>query len=151
MSRTDDPTGNGLPAFFEPKLLKRTDSMQRTRWAIFPPARHDPCLQSLPGHASPALAQEPPRPAEEAPQTSLTPRGGSLAKTMHHQFEVFFYKTGVGIFPHDTAEKPLLVSGLTGTATFALPGAPNPFVYALQGAAGQRAGARFARPRRRPE
>jgi hypothetical protein len=39
----------------------------------------------------------------------------------------------VRIFPRDAAEKPVAVSSLTGTATFALPGASKPFVYPLQG------------------
>jgi hypothetical protein len=80
-----------------------------------------------------ARAQEPPKAAAEAPQTALTSRGGVLAKTGRHQFEVIFYKTGVRIFPRDAAEKPVTVSSLTGTATFALPGASKPFVYPLQG------------------
>jgi hypothetical protein len=83
----------------------------------------------------PARAREPSGPAVEAPQTSLPPRGGSQAKTARHRFEVFFYKTGLRIFPRATAEKPVAVFSLTGTATFSLPGAPNPFVYRLQGAA----------------
>ena len=132
---THELTGNGLPAFFKPNLLKRNDSMQRSRWAIFPPLAMTLAFSLAPGHARPARAQEPPKPAEEAPQTSLTPRGGSLAKTVRHQFEVLFYKTGVRIFPHDVAGKPVAVSTLTGTATFVLPGAPNPFVYPFQAAA----------------
>jgi hypothetical protein len=86
-----------------------------------------------------ARAQEPPRPPAEAPQTSLTPRGGVLARTEHYQFEVIFYKTGVRIFPRDAAEKPVAVASLAGTATFALPGAPKPFVYPLQGAPAEKA------------
>jgi hypothetical protein len=87
------------------------------------------------GNASAIRAQEQPRPAAPPTQASLSPRGGNLAKTEHHQFEVFFYKTGLRVFPGDAAGKPLAVSSLTGTATFALPGAPKPFVYPLQGAA----------------
>src|SRR5262249_32882987 len=94
-------------------------------------------LNLAPGASGPARAQGPPTSAEEAPQTKpmLTPRGGTLAKTARHQFEVFFYKTGVPISPHDAAEKPVAVSSLTGTATFALPGVPTPFVYPLRVAA----------------
>src|SRR5271154_439981 len=98
--------------------------MQRSRWAIFPPLAMTLAFGLDPGPASPARAQGPPKPTEETPQTSVTPRGGSLAKTVHHQFQVFFYKTGVRIFPRDAAEKPVAVSGLTGTATFPLAGAP---------------------------
>jgi hypothetical protein len=77
------------------------------------------------GPGGPARAQEPP---------SLSPRGGSLAKTGRHRFEVFFYKTGVRIYPRDAAEAPVATSPLTGTATFVLPGAATPFVYPLKGA-----------------
>jgi hypothetical protein len=88
-------------------------------------------LNLVPGDTAGARAQEQPAPAPP-PQTSLSPRGGTLAKTEHYQFEVFLYKTGLRIFPSDAAGKPIAVSSLTGTATFALPGAPKPFVYPLQ-------------------
>jgi len=91
-------------------------------------------LDLAPGDTVAARGQEPPKPVEPL-QTSLTPRGGTLAKTGRHQFEVFFYKTGVRIFPRDAAETLVTAASLTGTATFALPGAPKPFVYQLQGAA----------------
>ncbi|HMB02803.1 MAG TPA: hypothetical protein VKP69_03570 [Isosphaeraceae bacterium] len=62
-------------------------------------------------------------------------RGGLLVKTSRYWFEVFFYKTGLRIFPHGGAGAPVAVSKLTGSAAFALPGAPNPVVYPLKGSA----------------
>jgi hypothetical protein len=91
------------------------------------------CLRLATGGAT-ARAQEPPRPSAP-PQTSLSLRGGVLAKTARHQFEVFFYKTGIRVFPRDADEKPLGVASMTGTGSFSLPGAPSPFVYQLRGAA----------------
>jgi hypothetical protein len=98
-------------------------------------------LGFLSGGFGSALAKEPPRPAPEPPQTSSTPRGGILARTGRHQFEVFFYKTGVRVFPRDADEKPVAASSLTGTASFSLPGAPKPFDYTLQAAAAGNSGA----------
>ena len=37
--------------------------------------------------------------AQEALQSAKSARGGLLAKTARHQFEVFFYPTGVRVFP----------------------------------------------------
>jgi hypothetical protein len=106
--------------------------MQRSRWSL-----SGVLVLTMafgPGTIGPARAQEPSRPAAEAPQTTSTPRGGTLVKTGRHQFEVFFYKTGVRVFPRNAAEKPVAVSALNGTAMFVLPGVSKPFVYPLQGA-----------------
>jgi hypothetical protein len=107
--------------------------MLRSRWTI-------PAALSLaigPGLVGPSRAQEDRRPAEaaapEAPQTTRSPRGGALAKTARHQFEVFFYPTGLRVLPRDTRGAAVDVSKLTGTATFSVPGAPKPFIYPLRG------------------
>lgn len=71
--------------------------------------------------------------AQDVPSSARTARGGFLAKTEHHHFEVFFYRTGLRVFPQSVHGTPVAVSKLTGTATFTLPGAPKPFVYALKG------------------
>jgi hypothetical protein len=103
--------------------------MQRSRWTI-PVAL---ALASGSGLVGPARAQDMPVAATtEIPSPSRSPRGGSLAKTARHQFEVFFYKTGLRVFPRDLGGAAVDVSKMTGTATFALPGAPNPFIYPIR-------------------
>ncbi len=73
------------------------------------------------------VAQEETKPAKSA-------RGGLLAKSHGHQFEVFFYPTGVRVFPMDPAGKPIDASQLAGTATFYHPNSPKPwFSRPLQG------------------
>jgi hypothetical protein len=87
------------------------------------------------GSAGTAAGSEPGKPA--APYAvSPTPRGGMLVKSEHHQFEVFFYKTGLRVFPGAAAGKPVATTSLTGTATFEVPGAAKPLVYPLATAAG---------------
>lgn len=54
-------------------------------------------------------------------------RGGLLAKTAKNQFEVFFYPTGVRVFPQDLTGTPVEVSRLTGTVTFYHPNSPKPW------------------------
>lgn len=54
-------------------------------------------------------------------------RGGLLAKTQHSRYEVFFYATGLRVFPQDVAGAPLDASKLTGTATFYHPNSPQPW------------------------
>jgi hypothetical protein len=71
--------------------------------------------------------------ADEAHGTIKSEREGVLETTPRHQLEVFFYKTGLRIFPRSTSGAPVKVSGLTGSAAFTLPGAPNPLVYPLKG------------------
>jgi len=62
-----------------------------------------------------------------------TERGGWQVTTPRHRFEVFFYKTGLRIFPSSNSGTPVTISKLTGSAAFVLPGAPNPLVYPLKG------------------
>lgn len=63
--------------------------------------------------------------AESKPVRSA--RGGLLAKAQHSQFEVFFYTTGLRVFPQDAAGEPLDAAKLTGTATFYHPNSPKPW------------------------
>ncbi len=60
-------------------------------------------------------------------ETARSARGGLLARTDHYRVEVFFYRTGVRVFPADRAGVPLDVSRLAGTATFYHPNAPEPW------------------------
>jgi hypothetical protein len=66
------------------------------------------------------VAQEETKPAKSA-------RGGLLAKADRHQFEVFFYPTGVRVFPQDEAGAAIDASQLAGTATFYHPNSPRPW------------------------
>ena len=73
------------------------------------------------------VAQEEVKPARSA-------RGGLLAKSDHHQFEVFFYPTGARVFPQDHAGTAVDASQLAGTATFYHPNSPEPwFTRTLRG------------------
>jgi hypothetical protein len=62
-----------------------------------------------------------------------TERGGWQVTTLRNRFEVFFYKTGLRIFPSSDSGAPVTISKLTGSAAFVLPGAPTPLVYPLKG------------------
>ena len=66
------------------------------------------------------VAQEEVKPAKSA-------RGGLLAKADQHQFEVFFYPTGVRVFPQGEAGTAVGTSKLAGTATFYHPNSPKPW------------------------
>ena len=66
-----------------------------------------------------------PRSAQEESKPVKSARSGALAKTTRHQFEVFFYTTGLRVFPLDSAGSPLDASKLTGTATFYHPNSPK--------------------------
>jgi len=68
----------------------------------------------------PSGAGEEPRPVKSA-------RGGLLAKTQQHQYEVFFYGTGVRVFPQDNAGAALDASQFAGSATFYHPNSPQPW------------------------
>ena len=61
------------------------------------------------------------------PKTTKSARGGLLAKSERNRFEVFFYPTGLRVFPLDFAGTPVDVSKLTGTATFYHPNSPKPW------------------------
>lgn len=74
--------------------------------------------------------------AREEPAVVRSARGGLIAKTARNQFEVFFYPTGLRIFPLDSAGTPIAASKLTGMATFYHPNSPKPwFTRPLQGGA----------------
>lgn len=74
--------------------------------------------------------------AQEEAKTTKSARGGLLAKTERYQFEVFFYPTGVRVFPQDNAGVPVDTTRLAGTATFYHPNSPTPwFSRPLRGAA----------------
>ena len=62
--------------------------------------------------------------AEEETKVSHSRRGGILVATEEHRFEVFFYPTGVRVFPLDAAGNTVDTSGLTASATISYPGAP---------------------------
>ena len=53
--------------------------------------------------------------------------GGLVTKTGLYQFEVFFYRTGVRVFPQRPAGTPLPASRFAGTATFYHPNSPKPW------------------------
>jgi hypothetical protein len=63
--------------------------------------------------------------ADEETKTTKTERGGILAQTDRHQFEVFFYPTGARVFPSTRAGAPVETSILSGTASFYHPNSPN--------------------------
>ncbi len=52
-------------------------------------------------------------------------RGGILATADRHQFEVFFYPSGVRVFPLDNAGRPINTASLAGSAIFYHPDAPG--------------------------
>jgi hypothetical protein len=72
------------------------------------------------GHFGLAGVQDESRPTRSA-------RGGTLARTGRHQFETFFYTTGLRVFPLNSAGAPIDASKLTGTATFYHPNSPKPW------------------------
>ncbi len=63
--------------------------------------------------------------AQEVTSRVRSPRGGILATAEGHQFEVFFYRTGVRVFLLDASGRLVDASGLTGHATFYHPNAPD--------------------------
>jgi hypothetical protein len=65
--------------------------------------------------------------AQQQTEATRTARGGALAKAGQQQFEVFFYPTGLRVFPLDSAGSPIDASNLTGTATFYHPNSPDPW------------------------
>jgi hypothetical protein len=64
---------------------------------------------------------------QEANKVVRTVQGGLLATTPQHQFEVFFYPTGVRVFPQSKSGQPVDTVGMAGTATFYHPNSPNPW------------------------
>ena len=63
--------------------------------------------------------------AQDTTSQARSPRGGILASAEGHQFEVFFYPTGVRVFLLDASGHLVDASRLTGHATFYHPNAPN--------------------------
>ncbi len=74
------------------------------------------------GLGSPGLGE-----GQETPQVVKTARGGLLVKTPRHQFEVFFFPTGVRVLSKTAAGQPVDLAGATGTATFYHPNSPRPW------------------------
>ena len=74
--------------------------------------------------------------AGEEPQPIKSARGGFLVKSERQQYEVFFYRTGVRVFPQDNAGAALDASQLAGNTTFFHPNSPKPwFSRPLRGTA----------------
>jgi hypothetical protein len=65
--------------------------------------------------------------AQEESRTARSARGGLLAKTARHQFEVFFYPTGVRVLAETASGQPVDASRASGTATFYHPNSPQPW------------------------
>ena len=63
--------------------------------------------------------------AEEETKVSHSKRGGILVAAEGHRFEVFFYPTGVRVFPLDTAGNAVDTSRLTASVTVSYPDAPR--------------------------
>src|SRR4051794_16690940 len=70
--------------------------------------------------------------AEGTPGFARSARGGELVTTPRHQFEIFFFRTGLRVFPRGASGAPVDAANLSGTVTFTIPGAPVPFAYRLQ-------------------
>ncbi len=65
--------------------------------------------------------------AQEELKAARSARGGLLAKTARHQFEVFFYPTGVRVLVETASGQPVDASRASGTATFYHPNSPQPW------------------------
>ncbi len=65
--------------------------------------------------------------AQEETKATKSARGGTLAKTSRNQFEVFYYPTGLRVYPLDSAGSPIDAAKLSGTATFYHPNSPKPW------------------------
>jgi hypothetical protein len=76
-------------------------------------------LVSVSGFVRSALAGDP------APARSA--RGGLIAKSGQHRFEVFFFPTGVRVYPQGPAGESVDVSRMAATATFYHPNTPRPW------------------------
>lgn len=75
-----------------------------------------------------------PADAQEAEKIQKSAYGGLMARTGHHRFEVFFYPTGVRVFPKDASGKAIDASKLAAIATFYHPNSPDPwFTRPLRG------------------
>jgi len=65
--------------------------------------------------------------AEERVTITKSERGGIVAATDRHRFEVFFYPTGIRVFTRDQAGQPISTAKLLGSATFYHPNSPKPW------------------------
>jgi hypothetical protein len=65
--------------------------------------------------------------AQDMTSPARSARGGTLTRSAHYQFEVFFYPTGVRVFEFDADGSPVTPSALSGTATFYYPNSPRPW------------------------
>ncbi|MGO9599512.1 MAG: hypothetical protein ACLP7Q_16105 [Isosphaeraceae bacterium] len=63
--------------------------------------------------------------AQQETRLTRSSRGGLLATADGRQFEIFFFPTGVRVFPLNDAGGPINTSRLTGSATFYHPDAPS--------------------------
>ncbi|MGO9597856.1 MAG: hypothetical protein ACLP7Q_07655 [Isosphaeraceae bacterium] len=75
--------------------------------------------------------------AFQSAASTRTSRGGMLARASQHEFEVFFYPTGIRLFIHDEAGRPAVTNQLGATVTFYHPNSPAPwFTRSLHGGDG---------------
>lgn len=65
--------------------------------------------------------------ADEESRLTKSARGRAVATIGAYRFEVFFYATGLRVFPQDAQGAPLDAAKLTGTATFYHPNSPEPW------------------------
>jgi hypothetical protein len=65
--------------------------------------------------------------AQSEPAPARSSRGGLIAKSAQHQLEVFFFPTGVRVYPQGPSGEALDVSRTTATATFYHPNSPKPW------------------------
>jgi hypothetical protein len=63
----------------------------------------------------------------QGPAATKSARGGLLAKDASNQFEVFFYPTGVRLFPQGSTGAALDARSFSATATFYHPNSPSPW------------------------
>jgi hypothetical protein len=64
---------------------------------------------------------------QEHAKVEKSTRGGLLATTAHHQFEAFFYPTGVRVFARDHSGAAVDATKLDATVTFYHPNSPKPW------------------------
>jgi hypothetical protein len=65
--------------------------------------------------------------AQVEPAPARSARGGLIAKSGQHRFEVFFFPTGVRVYPQGPAGESVDVSRMAATATFYHPNTPRPW------------------------
>jgi len=75
--------------------------------------------------------------AFQSAASTRTSRGGMLARASQHEFEVFFYPTGIRLFIHGEAGRPAATNQLGASVTFYHPNSPAPwFARSLHGGDG---------------